>query len=188
MISQKGKCKGDCGYDDVYIVNKKHMLCSKCNYIRINGANAVIIKQKKSKLGKLSPSGKIKQKSIKQTHKDAIYSVVKRELIQELEDAEDYNCKGCGSTSNLSLSHLVRRSKDANLTASKENMTIHCLVRQDGSEGCHGRWEQIGEMTSLNDFDDNMAIIRRIDPETYWLITGKLRDAGVEIDTNLHKL
>ena len=189
MLAKKGDCKGDCGYKDVYIVNKTRMLCNRCNYLRINGADAIVEKQKKNSLlsGKIKNYGKIKQKSVKQTKKDAVYALVKKELIEELKGDEEYYCKGCGNPNNLSLSHLVRRSKDTNLIALKDNMTIHCLTRIDGSEGCHGLWEQIGEMSKLEDFNRNMGVIRRIDPETYWLIIGKLRGLGEQINTNLHK-
>lgn len=189
MIQKKGKCSGECGCDDVYIVNRKHMLCNRCNYIRINGSNAITEKQEKNSLkrSKIKRSGNIKQKSRNQISLDSVYNDTKRELIKELKEDGKYYCKGCGNPNNLSLSHLVRRSRDSSLTAVKENMTIHCLVRPDGSRGCHDMWETISEMWKLHDFDDNMSVIRRLDPEFYWIVIGKLREAGLEIDTDLHK-
>ena len=187
MISKKGVCSA-CG-EDRYIVNRKHMCCNQCNTIRINGADRIAEKKQKYKksLQSVSNSSKIKQKSKSLSIRDRNYDKVKAELIQDAIDDETYVCKGCGNPNSLSLSHLVRRSRSSDLADVKENMTFHCLVRQDGSEGCHQRWESYLEMYWLDDFDDNMKIIRRIEPEYYWLVVGKLRELGFEIDVNSHK-
>ena len=188
MISKKGKCNG-CGLDDIYIVNKKYGLCNKCNYIRINGIDAINEKQQKNSLkrSEVNRSNKIKQKSSKQSIIDKEYEKIKEDFISKLKDSDGYYCKGCGNPNNLSLSHLIRRSRDSSLTPVIENMTIHCLIRPDGSEGCHQRWETISKMWELQDFNDNMKMIRKIDPEYYWILMGKLRSMGIDINVNLHK-
>lgn len=172
-----------------YIVNRKHMCCGECNKIRIHGADA--IKEKKEKylqsMRKVKNSNKIKQKSSKQMSIDDSYKDVKMELINEAQENETYYCRGCGNPANLSLSHLIRRSRRPDLTDVKENMTFHCLVRQDDSTGCHDMWETMEHMIELEDFDDNMSIVRRLDPEYYWIIVNKLREMGYEINVDSHK-
>lgn len=188
MISKVGECS--VCENERYIVNRKHMCCAQCNTLRINGADSIAKKKEKyfQSLSKVKNSDKISQKSKKQSTKDGNYDSVKNVFIERLKDDGNYYCKGCGNPNSPSLSHLIRRSRRSDLTDVEENMTIHCLVRQDGSEGCHQRWESLSEMSLLNDFDDNMSIIRRIDPEYYWLVVSKLRELGVEVDTSGHKL
>jgi hypothetical protein len=170
-LLKKGTC-GACG-EDRYIVNRKHMCCAVCNKIRMHGTD--------------KPQSKIRQKSSKQASKDKAYHDVKMDLIREAEDDGTYYCRGCGNTHSLSLSHLIRRSRRPELTDVKENMTFHCLVRQDGGEGCHQRWETVASMVELEDFDDNMRIILRLDPEYYWIVVNKLRSLGFKINIKLHK-
>ena len=188
MISKKGKCSG-CETENIYIVNRKHNLCQKCNYIRLHGSDALEKKQKKyqDSLGKVKNSSKLKQKSSKQNEIDKTYKQVCIKLIEEAKEQGTYFCRGCGNPNSLSCSHLVRRSRDRSLVATKENITFHCLVRQDGSRGCHDRWETISEMSELDDFDENMTMVRRLDPELYFILIGKMRDMGLDIDTNIHK-
>ena len=153
------------------------MTCSSCNTARLSSD------KKKTPIKKT----KIKQKSSKQAAKDARYSKVKMRLIKEAIDDESYYCRGCGNTHSLSLSHLIRRSRRSDLVDVEENMTFHCLVRDDGSKGCHDRWESITGMTDLKDFDKNMSIVLRLDPEGYWIIIHKLRDLGIKVNVNEHK-
>ena len=187
-LLKKGVCSG-CDAEEIYIVNRKHMMCSRCNTVRINGADSIekkMVKRKES-LGKVKNFGKIKQKSSKQLVKDKLYYNVKMELIEEAQGDETYYCRGCGNTHSLSLSHLIRRSRRPDLVDLKENMTFHCLVRADGSQGCHDRWESISEMSVLKDFDENMSIILRLDPELYWVLTHKLRELGFNVNVGKHK-
>ena len=152
-LLKKGTCSV-CEKEGIYIVNRKHMTCNSCNTIRINGADSIekkAIKQRKS-LSNVKNFGKIKQKSSKQLVKDKLYHNVKMELMEESQGDGTYYCRGCGNTHSLSLSHLIRRSRRPDLVDLKENMTFHCLVREDGSQGCHDRWESISGMTELKDF------------------------------------
>jgi len=170
-----------------YIVNRKHMCCSQCNSIRLHGEEKLREKQNNYKKSLRKKPSKIKHKSSKQKAIDDSYRDVKMRLINESKENDEYYCKGCGNPNSLSLSHLIRRSRRPDLIDVKENMTFHCMVRQDGSEGCHDRWETIEKMVELDDFDINMTIIRKLDPELYWIIVGKLRESGYEIDVNSHK-
>lgn len=187
MISKKGTCKV-CA-NDRYIVNRKHMLCNECNHLRLHGADRIAEKKEKylQSLRMVKGSEKIKQKSTKQASRDNNYHKVKAQHIEDEKENGTYYCKGCGNPNALSLSHLIRRSRAGNLTDVKENMTLHCLVRQDGSSGCHQKWESVTDMYWLDDFDINMKRIRVLDPEYYWLVVGKLRELGFEINVNSHK-
>ena len=172
-----------------YIVNRKHMCCGECNKLRLHGADALMEKQKKyqESMRKVKNSNKIAQKSKKQSVKDSSYFDAKAEFVKEKKDNDEYFCSGCGNPNTLSLSHLIRRSRRPDLVDVKENMALHCMVGLDGGEGCHQKWETMEGMVELDDFDDNMKIVRRLDPELYWIIVGKLREYGYEIDVNSHK-
>ena len=189
MILKKGDCEGSCGCKGVYIVNRKHMLCNRCNYLRLNGSDALEKKQNKitQSLKRVKNIKKISLKSPKQKSIDEEYKRVCLELIEDARVQDTYYCSGCGNPNNLSSSHIVRRSWDSKYTAVKENITFHCLVRADGTEGCHNRWETASKMTELLDFDKNMTFIRKVDPVIYWQLIGRIRETGLEIDTNSHK-
>ena len=187
-LLKKGTCSG-CEKEGIYIVNRKHNMCQKCNSVRLNGTDAIHKKMERQKesLSKVKGGSKIRQKSSKQLTKDKSYHNVKMGLIEEAIADGTYYCRGCGNTHSLSLSHLIRRSRRGDLVDVKENMTFHCLVRGDGSQGCHDRWESISEMTDLKDFDENMSIVLRLDPELYWILVHKLRGLGFKINVNEHK-
>lgn len=164
-------------------------MCNFCNSIRLNGADSIKEKMDRNKKSMSNVKGfsKIKKKSSKQATKDEKYKNVKMMLIEEAQEENTYYCRGCGNTHSLSLSHLIRRSRRPDLVDLKENMTFHCLVRADGSAGCHDRWESISEMTELKDFDKNMSVVLRLDPELYWIIIHKLRDLGFKVNVSEHK-
>ena len=179
------KCSG-CG-ENKPIVNRKHMCCDMCNKIRIHGAEEIKKRQNKYSQSIKRSKSISNKKSSKQKLVDDNYKDVKKELIIEAKEDETYYCRGCGNPNSLSLSHLIRRSRRPDLTDAKENMTFHCIVRPDGSEGCHQMWEKFSDMVELDDFDDNMMVIRKLDPEYYWIIVNKLREMGYEINVNSHK-
>ena len=78
-------------------------------------------------------------------------SVVNRELkkvYNELANERGHYCTGCGMNGNsvpLSHSHLIPRSRRADLTTDKRNITYHCLDGVDANgnsrTGCHTMWE-----------------------------------------------
>tara|TARA_R110000765_G_scaffold20317_1_gene52805 strand:- start:24134 stop:24703 length:570 start_codon:yes stop_codon:yes gene_type:complete len=187
MIGKLGEC--DVCKNSRYIVNRKHMCCAQCNTLRINGADSIAKKKEGyiQSMRSVENSNKISQKSNRQSIKDQSYHSAKLKYVDRLKDEDKYVCTGCGNPNAPSLSHLIRRSRRGDLVDVEENMTIHCLVRQDGSEGCHGMWEDITQMYLLDDFDDNMTAVRKMDIEYYWLVVGKLRDLGCEINIDAHK-
>ena len=177
MKRELSKCKGDCGKTR-YIVNRRHWLCQECNYIRLHGEGAVEEKRKKAEKllrGKVTRASKIKGKSAKQRKIDEELSRV----YEEIERERPHVCTGCGSTKNLSHSHIIRRSWSQGFVTLKENITYHCLVRQDGSEGCHDRWETTSQRHELNDYEENMAFIKKVDPELYWQMKARERELGL---------
>lgn len=177
MKTELSKCKGECGQTR-YIVNRKFWLCQECNYIRRHGKEAIEEKRKKAEnllKGKVTRASKIKGKSEKQKEIDKELSRVYTEI--ELE--RPHVCTGCGCTKNLSHSHIIRRSWSQEFVTVKENITYHCLIRPDGSEGCHDRWETTSERHALLDYEKNMEFIKRVAPELYWQMKGRERDLGL---------
>ncbi|MEM6734449.1 MAG: hypothetical protein AAF620_00125 [Bacteroidota bacterium] len=160
-----GKCKGECGQTR-YIVNKRHYLCQQCNYTRLHGEGALAEKYKKAALllkGKVKKASSVKPKSEKQQTIERELANVYREIALE----RPHICTGCGNTQNLSHSHIIRRSWSQDFVIVKDNITYHCLIRQNGSEGCHSRWESASRWGELQDYQKNMDYIRRVAPELY---------------------
>ena len=83
-----------------------------------------------------------------------------------MSEEEDIFCTGCGTTSSLSHSHLVPRSKRGDLTAVRENITWHCMDK------CHDIWEHgtLEQMKTLDDFEKNMKYIYSADFNYYNLL------------------
>tara|TARA_R110001583_G_scaffold195196_1_gene370439 strand:+ start:1181 stop:1522 length:342 start_codon:yes stop_codon:yes gene_type:complete len=100
-------------------------------------------------------------------------SVVNRELkkvYNELANERGHYCTGCGrSDMPLSHSHLIPRSRRADLTTDKRNITYHCLDTAN-RKGCHTLWEGI-DRDRLMDYPRNMEYILEVDTEYYFLIT-----------------
>jgi len=110
----------------------------------------------------LSVSKKVRQKSDKQLGINEDLHEVYRQMAEE----EDIFCTGCGTTSTLSHSHLVPRSKRSDLTAVRENITWHCFR-------CHDIWEHgtLEQLMAMNDFEKNMRYVWEVDLDYYNLIT-----------------
>jgi len=124
-------------------------------------------KLKQSRLNSIS----IKEKSNK---------IEVNKAYAEMEAAGDYEyCTGCGNHNNLSHSHILGRGVRKDLEADIEGIKPHCLVRQDGSESCHSRWESgdVEKMMSLNDFWDNMEYIKKHDINKHNRIMLKVNDS-----------
>ena len=171
MVAKLGECK-ECGAER-YIVNRKHFLCMECNAIRLHTRSGVEAKKRKQEelLKKARRGSSISKKSGRQKESDrelhAVYEKMKEgEMV----------CSGCGYTKHLSHSHIIPRSRRKDLETVRENITYHCLVRADGSEGCHQRHEHHGKRMELNDYEKNMAFIKRVDPEYYFIIKFKERE------------
>jgi hypothetical protein len=156
-------------------VNRKHGLCQHCNHERIHGEGSVQKKQQEQSV-KLRSTSKtpIKGKSGKQKEVDAELHRIYEEMSKG-----DMVCSGCGSTKHLSHSHIIRRSWSTAFITVPENITYHCLVRLDGSKGCHDRHEDVEWMHTLLDYEKNMEYIKSVAPELYWKIFYKQKELGL---------
>ena len=98
---------------------------------------------------------------------------IKRELIKvynEIALEREQCCSGCNRYDvPLSHSHIIPRSRRADLTLDKKNITYHCLS-MGGRTGCHTLWESREKYTLL-DYFINLAYIKEVDLEYYYLIT-----------------
>ena len=92
-----------------------------------------------------------------------------KRVYKEIQDTRGHYCTGCGKSTNLSHSHIIPRSRRPDLQTDPNNITFHCLVRQDGSKGCHQMWES-RERDRLLDYHKNMEYILQNDTEYYFLI------------------
>jgi hypothetical protein len=143
------------------IVNKKYTCCDKCNHFRLNA-------------NKPKPAPKIKKtrphsKSREQAEIDKQLRLVYEEIAREREHV----CTGCGTTRNLSHSHLISRGKRRDLICNKQNIKYHCLSTPD-RVGCHQIWESDAERRILmNDYEENMVIIKELDPQEYEMLRWK---------------
>lgn len=98
-------------------------------------------------------------------------SVINRELkkvYNEIHYERGQFCTGCGTSENLSHSHLIPRSRRSDLTTDKRNITYHCLS-MGGRVGCHDKWEG-KQRIELLDYERNMNYIKEVDKEYYYLI------------------
>lgn len=85
---------------------------------------------------------------------------------------ERNSCSGCGKHGNavpLSFSHIIPRSRRGDLVTDRKNITLHCLSMGE-IKGCHEIWES-RERYKLLDYFSNLAYIKEVDPEYYYIIT-----------------
>ena len=93
----------------------------------------------------------------------------KKETYKAIDASREHRCEGCGSWNRpLSHAHLVPVGHNSMLEASERNIRIHC-ISFDGIKGCHEKWEDgvFGEVDRMDDFDENMEIIRQLDVEYF---------------------
>ncbi len=147
------------------IVNRKYMLCNVCNRKRLQGEESGLKRplkrtplKSRKRVNSVSIKQKEKNKSIKATY----------DLMSKI---REHVCTGCGTTKNLSHSHIIPRSRRSDLVDNIENITYHCLVK-DGSRGCHDVWEHgtLEERKTLNDYTALMKYIKKVDPQWYFLL------------------
>jgi coenzyme F420-reducing hydrogenase gamma subunit len=147
-------------------------LCLECNNLRlednkiknsdsIDEVNERLLKQRKTLLN----TTKLKQVSSKQNVRNTLLSKVYRQIASEREMV----CTGCGTSQNLSNSHIIPRSRQPNMTTEPTNITYHCLDK------CHPIWEthDIRQMKQLFDFEDNMQYIKVWDIDYYNVLMNK---------------
>jgi|TARA_R100001230_G_C5666535_1_gene171170 5-methylcytosine-specific restriction endonuclease McrA len=100
---------------------------------------------------------------------------IKRELNKIYKEIllENNTCTGCGQNGYavpLSFSHIIPRSRRRDLITDKRNITLHCLSMGE-RKGCHEIWETNKERHTLLDYFTNLAYIKEVDEEYYYLIT-----------------
>lgn len=82
-------------------------------------------------------------------------------VYAELDADWDRTCKGCGTNKPCTHSHLVPRSYNWHLTATRENITYHC-------HECHDKWERQREgVKDMLDYELNREIVKRLDINYY---------------------
>jgi len=91
---------------------------------------------------------------------------------------ERNSCSGCGQHGNavpLSFSHIIPRSRRGDLVTDRNNITLHCLTFVDNNgnsrKGCHEIWESAKDRHKLLDYFTNLAYIKEVDLEYYYIIT-----------------
>jgi len=99
---------------------------------------------------------------------------IKRKLNKIYSDIllERNNCSGCGQSGYavpLSFSHIIPRSRRGDLVTDRRNITLHCLSMGE-RKGCHEMWEG-KERDKLLDYFHNLAYIKEVDLEYYYIIT-----------------
>lgn len=94
-------------------------------------------------------------------------------------------CTGCGGTQRLSHSHLIPRSRRADLATDPVNIQYHCLSFGN-QKGCHEKHEGM-EVATLKDFETNFKTIHRLDREYFWLRLQKLDEHWKVRDMNVWK-
>ena len=85
---------------------------------------------------------------------------------------ERNTCSGCGKHGNavpLSFSHIIPRSRRGDLVTDRRNITLHCLSIGE-RKGCHEIWES-RDRDKLLDYFSNLAYIKEVDKEYYYIIT-----------------
>ena len=85
---------------------------------------------------------------------------------------ERNTCFGCGKHGNavpLSFSHIIPRSRRGDLVTDRRNITLHCLSMGE-RKGCHEIWES-RDRDKLLDYFSNLAYIKEVDKEYYYIIT-----------------
>ena len=104
---------------------------------------------------------------------------IKRELRKIYHEIllERNCCAGCGQHGNavpLSFSHIIPRSRRGDLVTDRRNITLHCLNfvdnNGDSRKGCHEMWDG-REREKLLDYFHNLAYIKEVDLEYYYIIT-----------------
>lgn len=146
---------------------------------RLSKNKAVVLEGLRGIEQKAKSKHAIKKVSTKQAlatkRKNDMYDRFDRIMI----DNDQWHCSGCGSSENLSHSHLVPVSFNKELESSIENIRLHCKSYA-GKKGCHDKWEgrNIIEMMALKDFHENMERIKNLDIKYYNIVNAKITTNG----------
>lgn len=169
MIKKENKCS-KCG--SPYVVNKKYSLCYDCNYFRMHGRSKYEVSKENQKKREETKPKKIYKFKVR-VNQEKINAYKK--FDKKKQDEDEVYCTGCGTTSCLSHSHLVPVSFNEDLEADVNNITYHCLA-MEGQKGCHNKWESrdINLMLELNDFEENLEKVKKLDYQYYLIIKDRL--------------
>ena len=147
------------------LANKTKKLCEKHNKKRLSSLeNPTNIVKEASLTERLIKNSGIKRISDKEKINREAYLLACKEIDKRINF-----CTGCGNPDNLSHSHLIPRSRRKDLESTIQNLTLHCLVRKDNSEGCHSLWESMDwiKMNKLFDFNENLSRVKELDINYY---------------------
>ncbi len=92
-----------------------------------------------------------------------------RKVKQDIVDTHEGGCEGCAKTNcAMEFSHIIPRSRRADLIAVRENINVLC-------HSCHATWETHvpAKMKALDCYDANMAYIKEVDHEYYQILINK---------------
>jgi len=159
------KCKV-CG--SIYVVNKTHKLCNKCNQFRlqeIKDSNAKI--SHKKEINTIISKKKKPLKSSKETTKKRKETLIKdRETYLKVFNTKLSICEECGillpdifEEDNrivfiAQYSHILTKAAHPELRHEPENFNRLCL-------NCHQKWE-FGNREIMNIYTENLKIIEKL--------------------------
>lgn len=145
----------DCGKKRL-IVNKHYYLCEIKNKQRLQSQKQHKIKQN----NKVNINNNKKQNSLKKAAQIALY--------KEIERTRDNICESCGTTQNLTHSHIIPKSIRSDLGLEITNIIYQCINCHTIWE--HGSWEQ---KMKLSNFNKMMNYIKETDLKYYNLLVYK---------------
>lgn len=90
-----------------------------------------------------------------------------KKVYQEMAINRPHLCTSCGTSHQLSHSHLIPRSRRRDLVADPNNITYHCLT-------CHKKWENGTTADEMADFKRNMDYIKSVDEQYFHIREQKL--------------
>lgn len=105
------------------------------------------------------------------------------EVYREMDDTQDHVCHNCGTTVNLSHSHLISR-RYKNTECDPDNIVYHCMSI-GGRKGCHESWESLTDRVFMNDFIENMEYIKEANYDLFRQDIVKLFELYGELDMNV---
>lgn len=175
MAQIKEVCS-DCGILR-YIINKKYILCTECNYKRTHkGKSRYEVYKEKEKIPKKKVKV-IKKFSSKRSEKEREYILTCKKIDQEREPV----CEGCGrGDRSLSHSHLLSKYSREDLIAEERNIRLHCFYV---TGNCHDKWEKGDpkEIVNMLDFKENLQYIKEVDIDEYNKIVASFEFEGIPI-------
>ena len=122
---------------------------------------------------KTTSAPKVKKPIIKVSSKQSFIDREYKKTCIEMDYTEEKVCSGClrhqGGDIKLSHSHVISRQDCHNigkpeLIYDRENLRYHCM-NFGHNKGCHSKWENPTQRTTLDDYQRNIKYIERVAPE-----------------------